>query len=186
MMYSDIKKDADYLLNSFASGEQQVPNALDAMKLSAAFPVTCLSLYALSFAYIIYSFVPPDDVWINPTLHYQGLTLAFGGFTLILSLAIMAMTYTPFLLLTAIPQTVRSKSLLVQKLSRTYKNTCIAAIFGNGIFALIAAWNPQLFYAAPFMLLISHLIMQAIISSELTRYGIAGAMSKFAKIIKNI
>jgi hypothetical protein len=186
MMYSDIKKDADYLLNSFASGEQQVPNALEAMKLSAAFPVTCLSLYALSFAYIIYSFVPPDDVWINPTLHYQGLTLAFGGFTLILSLAIMAMTYTPFLLLTAIPQKVRSKSLLVQKLSRTYKNTCIAAVFGNGLFALMTALNPQLFYAAPFVLLISHLIIQAIISSELTRYGIAGAMSKFAKIIKSI
>lgn len=186
MMYEDLKKDADFLFGKFASGENLVPSAFDAIKLSAIFPLSCLSLYALSLAHIIFSFVPPDDVWVNPIIHYQGLTLAFGGFTLLLSIAIIAMMYTPFMLLTSLPIQVRVQSILVQKLSRTYKNTCKVMIVANGLFAVSSALLPQLFYAAPFVLLISYLIMQAIISSELTRYGIAGAMSKFAKLVKKI
>ncbi len=186
MMYEDLKKDADFLLESFSSGKKLVPSAFYAIKLSAIFPLSCLSFYALSLAYIILSFTPPDDAWMNPTLHYHGFTLAFGGFTFLLSIAIMAMMYTPFLLLTSLPTDVRMQSLLVQKLSRIYTNTCKIMILVNGLFAVLSALNPQLFYAAPFVLLISYLIMQAIISSELTRYGIAGAMSKFAKTIKNI
>lgn len=186
MMYDDIKKDADFVFDSLASGKQSVPSVFDVIKLSAVYPLSCLSFYVLSLAYIIYSFVPPDDVWINPTLHYQGLILAFGGFTLILSIAIMAMSYTPFMLLASIPKEVRIKSYLVQKLTGLFKKICTASIVINGIFAVVAAFNPQLFYAAPFVLLISYLIMQAIISSELMRYGIAGAMSKFAQLIKKI
>jgi hypothetical protein len=68
---------------------------LEALKISAVFPVTCLAFYAISLSYIVYSFVPPDDVWINPVIHYLGGLLAFGCFTLILSLAIVAMLYGP-------------------------------------------------------------------------------------------
>lgn len=186
MMYDDIKKDANFLFENFASGERLVPSAFDAIKLSAIFPLSCLSMYALSLAYIIFSFVPPDDVWLNPTLHYQGLILAFGGFTLLLSIAIVAMMYTPFMLLTSIPVEVRIQSLLVKKLSLLYKTTCKIMILVNGIFAVLSALSPPLFYAAPFVLLISYLIMQAIISSELTRYGIAGAVSKFGRLVKKI
>lgn len=119
-------------------------------------------------------------------MHYQGLTLAFGGFTLILAIAIMAMLYTPFMLLISIPKEVRIKSLLIQRLTALFRKISEVAIVINGMLAIAAAFIPQLFYAAPFVLLISYLIMQASISSELTRYGIAGAMSKFAKIIKKI
>lgn len=186
MMYEDVKKDADFVFESLASGERLIPSAFDAIKLSAVFPLTCVSFYALSLAYIIYSFVPPDDVWINPTLHYQGGVLAFGGFTLILSFAIVAMMYPPFLLLTSIPKKVRVNSLLVKRLVCLYKAICKISIMFNGVFAVVAALNPQFFYAVPFVLIINYLIMQAIISSELTRYGIAGAMSKFSKLVKKI
>ena len=186
MMYNDIKKDADFIFESLASGERLIPSAFDVIKSSAVFPMSCLSFYALSLAYIIYSFVPPEDVWINPILHYQGLTLAFGGFTLILAIAIMAMLYTPFMLLISIPKEVRIKSLLIQRLTALFRKISEVAIVINGMLAIAAAFIPQLFYAAPFVLLISYLIMQASISSELTRYGIAGAMNKFAKIIKKI
>lgn len=186
MMYNDVKKDVDFVFESLSSEERLVPSAFEAIKLSAIFPLSCLSFYALSLAYIIYSFVPPDDVWINPTFHYQGLLLAFGGFTLILSLAIMAMTYTPFLLLTSIPKEVRAKSLMVKRLSGLCKTVCIIAIVINALVALLSALNSQFFYAAPFVLLLSYLIMQAMVSSELTRYGIAGAMSKLTKLVKKI
>lgn len=186
MMYDDVKKDADFVFEKLASGKKLIPSAFDAIKLSAVFPLTCVSFYALSLAYIIYTFVPPDDVWINPTLHYQGELLAFGGFALILSIAIMAMMYTPFLLLTSIPKEVRVNSLLIKRLVFLYKTICKVSIIINAVFAVVAALNPQFFYAVPFVLLISYLIMQAIITSELTRYGVAGAMSKFTNLIKKI
>jgi hypothetical protein len=186
MTNNDVKRDIELIFQNLSNGENSVPSPFEALKISAIFPITCLALYALSLSYIVHNFVPPDDIWVNPLIHYLGGMLAFGGFTLLLSLAFVAMLYTPSLIFVSIPCDIRSKSFLMKKLSRFYKTGCKLIIAINGAFALFAAIYPDAFYAAPFVFLLSYLIMQGMISSEITRYGLSSVIGKLRSLSKNI
>lgn len=184
MTNNDVTREIEFIFENLSNGENSIPSPFEALKISAVFPVTCLAFYAISLSYIVYSFVPPDDVWINPVIHYLGGLLAFGCFTLILSLAIVAMLYGPSMLFVSIPRDVRSKSILLNKLSGFYRRSCAVFITINGVYALFVGFYPNAFYVAPFVFLLSYLIMQGMISAELTRYGLSSVIRKLRSLIR--
>lgn len=182
----EVKKDLELIFSNLNNAENSVPSPIGAVKVSAVFPMLSLLCYALSLGYIVATFTPPDDVWVSPIIHYLGGILAFSGFTLILALAIVAMFYTPSLVFLSIPENIREKSILASKFAKTFKNLSIVFIAINAMFAVVCAFIPDAFYGAPVVLLMSYLIMQAMISSEMTRYGMSAAIEKLSKLVNKI
>ncbi|MGE9553659.1 hypothetical protein ACQPT2_21280 [Erwinia amylovora] len=183
---SEVRKDAELIFKSVQDDASHMPSALQALKISSLFPLACLASYALSMVWIVISFSPPDDMWINPIIHYLGGVLAFGAFTVILTLVLIATFYGPSLVYLAIPEKVRDSSAILLKIKRLSRNFGGVLTFVNFLYAVVCAFYPSAFYGAPFLLLMSYIVFQLVINAELVRYGIAPLMEKISSLLKKI
>lgn len=184
---NDVKNDIDLIINNVNRGENLIPSTLNALKISSILPATCLALYALTLAYNVFTFTPPvDDAWINPVMHYLGGMLAFGAFTFLLSLGVVGGLYGPAMAYLALPLDVRKKSLILKELKGTFKRTGGMITVINLFYAVLCVFYPDAFYGAPVVFLLSFIALQLVMSTQISRYGLAGLMQNIAKLAKKI
>ena len=56
----------------------------------------------------------------------------------------------------------------------------------NLILAVLAIFYRDALYVAPFLLVVTFLITQGVVSAELTRYGLPSAITKLGKLVRKI
>ncbi|MBD8108939.1 hypothetical protein [Erwinia persicina] len=183
----EVKNDVNMVLDRIEKGQWTLPSSTQALKSSALYPMSWLLFYSTALAWIVMSFTPPtDDPWINPLMHYLGLMLAFGVFTALLAVAITGVFYGQALVFFALKEPARKQSIVIRSLTLRFKRTgCFFTLVNFG-YAIICIIDPNAFYGAPVMMLISLIVMQIIINCGVARYGIGPLMQKLSALVKKI
>lgn len=186
---NDVNNDLNMLTSELAGQNRQLVSPVAALKLSMAWPMVCVSAYAISLAVSVMLFKTPDDPFfsgLNPYFHYMGADLAAGAISLFFALAIGFGLYGPAMAYLSIPKEVRQKSLIISRLKKTAAKMAVITAGCNFVLAIISLFYSAAICAAPIMLLVTFLVMQGVMSAEITRYGMSTVIGKVSKLLKKI
>lgn len=184
---NDVNNDLNMLAKSIEHTNRPLVSPLQALRISAIWPMICMAAYMIALAWIILTFKVPNDPFfdaVNPYLHYLGVNLAASLLSLIFAMGIMVGLYGPSLAYLSIPKDIRDKSLVIKRLKHVIKRLGIITIACNMLLAVFSLFYPIAICASPLMLVISFLVMQMIVSAEIARYGMSSVMGKLAGMMK--
>lgn len=187
---NDVKNDINMLMQSMEDKDRPIVSPLHALKLAMLWPGICLVGYAIAVVMMLLNFTIPNDNslfnTVDPLFHYIGGNLAFSALTLVFGLGIGVGWYGPALIYLSIPKEVKAKSILINSLKKTASRMGVFFITCNLILAVLAIFYRDALYVAPFLLVVTFLITQGVVSAELTRYGLPSAITKLGKLVRKI
>lgn len=186
---NQINQDMNMLIGSLQDEDRPIVSPLAAMRLSITWPLLCIAAYSASVLWLALNYVPESDAFGNPLTFFShmGTELDFFAFSFIFGIAISTGLYVPSLVYLSIPASVRNQSIILLNLKRLVKRLAVASLIINMAVAVAACtYNEILIGAAPFVLILSFIVMQVVISAEVTRYGIGGMMKKLTTLAKKI
>ncbi|EOY8016692.1 hypothetical protein ACQEMD_004654, partial [Salmonella enterica] len=62
----------------------------------------------------------------------------------------------------------------------------VLTFIANALLAVATIFTPDLLVGAPFMLMFSFIVMQMIVSAEISRYGLGVVLGKIKKIVEKL
>lgn len=184
----DVNDDLHMLVQSMERENRPLASAKKALKLSMFWPMSCVTGYALAMIWTVYQFKPQKDNFDNLTTltGEYGFAFAAVAVSIFFAMVISAIFYGPMLAYLSLDENVRKNSLIISRVKESVLKMGVFFIAINIILAICSIFRPEFLAASPFVLMISFIIMQCVISAEFTRYGIASVMSKLSKLVKKI
>jgi len=185
---NDVGNDIKMITDSLSDKNRPLIAPVAALKIAMLWPGLCLLGYLSAFAWIISTYVPVYDVYGDPVSIFWDYSFGFASLsvTVIFGLAIGAGMYGPALFYLTIPETIRDQSLIISHMKKLAKKLGVFFILCNLALALAVCFYSELMVASPFLLMFSFIIMQGILSAEMTRYGIAPLMKKMVSLARKI
>lgn len=185
---SDVNEDLRMLVQDIEDDSRPLVRPVKALKLSMAWPLSCALCYAIVIILVAIKFEPYVNHFDNKVnvINEYGFAFLFGGMSIFFALFIGAMLYGPMLAYLTLSQSVRNKSIIINRFKSLVIKLGRFFFICNLSLAVICIWIPDLLVASPFVFMFSFLIMQGIVSAEATRYGVGSFMSKLTKLSKKI
>ena len=187
---NDVNNDMKLISESIEDINRPLVSPSQALKLAMLWPGLCIGGYFVAAAWMLITFTVPNDGSIfnqvDPLIHYIGGNLAFFALALGFALAIGGGLYGPALFYLTIPDEVRKNSILIRSLKKTARRSGVFFLVCNLALAGLALFYRDALFGAPFLLIISFLIVQGIVSAEMTRFGIAPVMKKLISLTRKI
>lgn len=185
---NDVGNDIKMITDSLSDKNRPLVAPVAALKIAMLWPGLCLLAYLTAFILVIISYPPVYDAWGDPVSIFWDYSFGFAamGLTVAFGLAIGAGMYGPALFYLTIPDAVRNQSLIISSMKKLVKKVGLFFIFCNLALAVAACFYRELMAASPLLLLFSFIIMQGILSAEMTRYGIAPLMKKMVSLARKI
>lgn len=185
---NDVGNDIKMITDSLSDKNRPLVAPLAALKIAMFWPGLCLLAYLSAFAWIIFTSVPVYTNHGDPVSIFSDYSFGFAsiGVTVAFGLAIGAGMYGPALFYLTIPEAVRGQSLIIRNMKKLVKKVGAFFIICNLALAVAACFYRELMAASPLLLMFSFIIMQGILSAEMTRYGIAPLMKKMASLARKI
>ncbi|EGT5763994.1 hypothetical protein G9X52_01815 [Cronobacter sakazakii] len=186
---NDVNNDIKMLTDSLKDKQRPLVSPVKALWMSMRLPMACLLAYAVALCWILLTFEAPKDPFydsIDPYFHYLGANIAASAICLLFAFFIGFGLYGPSLAYLSIPEEIRAKSLILNRLRALVFKSGIAVFMFNAILAAVACVYPDAICASPVLFIISFIVMQSIISAEMTRYGVSSVMSKLTKMVNKI
>ncbi len=189
MTRNDISNDVNMLVQNLEDKNRPLVSPAAALKLSMAWPIGCVSGYVLALLWMAYSFTPEQDLFGNNVSFSQKLDIeiSFTAVIILMALGIGASLYNSALVYLSFDEETRNSSLVISRIKKLISRLATGTLVINFIIALMSVLlRPEFIVIGAFFFVASMIVIQMVVSAELTRYGIAGAMSKFAKLVKKI
>jgi len=185
---NDVGNDIKMITDSLADKNRPLVAPLAALKLAMLWPGLCLIGYLVALMWVLGNYAPVfnsfgDAVSLGSD---YGMGFAAAALTVVFALAIGAGMYGPALLYLTIPENIRRQSVIIKNMKKLAKNLGMFFIVCNFMLAIVVCFYRDLIVASPFVLLLSFIIMQGILSAEMTRYGIAPLMKKMVSLARKI
>ena len=186
---NDISNDVNMLMQNLEDKNRPLVSPAAALKLSMAWPIGCVLGYVLALLWMAYSFTPEQDLFGNNVSFSQKLDMeiSFTVVIILMALGIGASLYNSALVYLSFDEETRNCSLVISRIKKLISRLATVTLVTNFIIALMSVLlRPEFIVIGAFFFVASMIVIQMVVSAELTRYGIAGAMSKFAKLVKKI
>lgn len=185
---NDVGNDIKMITDSLSDKNRPLIAPVAALKIAMLWPGLCLLGYLSAFVWIISTSVPVYDVYGDPVSIFRDYSFGFvfTGLAVVFGLAFGAGLYGPALFYLTIPEVIREQSLIISHMKNLAKKLGVFFILCNFSLALAACFYRELMVASPFLLMFSFIIMQGILSAEMTRYGIAPLMKKMVSLARKI
>lgn len=185
---NDVGNDIKMITDSLSDNSRPLVSPVSALKMAMLWPGLCFLGYLAAIIWIVSTYTPGYDSYGDSISIFRefGLGFAFSGGTLVLALILGAGLYAPAVFYLSIPESVRNSSVVIVSLKKTAYRVGGCFISLNLLLAVAACFYRELMVASPFMLMFSFVIMQGILSAEMTRYGIAPLMKKMASLARKI
>lgn len=185
---NDVGNDIKMITDSLSDKNRPLVAPVAALKIAMLWPGLCLLGYVVAIIWITITYIPGNDAYGDPVSIIRGFSLgyAFTGVTIMFGLAIGAGMYGPALFYLTIPEAIRNQSFILKHMKNLAKKLGVFFILCNFSLALAACFYRELMVASPFLLMFSFIIMQGILSAEMTRYGIAPLMKKMVSLARKI
>jgi len=185
---NDVGNDIKMITDSLSDKNRPLVAPVAALKISMLWPGLCLLAYLSAFAWIIFTSVPVYSNHGDPVSIFWDYSFGFAsiGVTIAFGLAIGAGMYGPALFYLTIPESIRNESLIISRMKNLAKKLGAFYIFCNFMLAVAACFYRELIAASPLLLMFSFIIMQGILSAEMTRYGVAPLMKKMVSLARKI
>lgn len=182
---NDINNDMKILSDSISDMNRPLVSPGKALKLALFWPGVCVLGYAVAVILMVVNFVPSHDFGMfsisgligNLFVAAIGVLFALGG-----GLGF----YGPALMYLTIPEDVRKKSIIIDRLKKILIKACVFFLVCNFALALFACFYRDAIYGMPVLVFLSFFITQSIISAEIARYGVAPAMEKMVSLARKI
>ncbi|MBS0900048.1 MULTISPECIES: hypothetical protein [Pantoea] len=185
----DISNDVNMLMQNLEDKNRPLVSPAAALKLSMTWPVACVMGYVLALLWMAYSFTPEQDLFGNNVYFSDKMQFEMfaTGITVLSALGVGASLYNSALVYLSFDENTRNNSFIINRIRKLTGLMGLGAVIVNWGVALVGAViEPKVIGISTLVFLLSILVIQMVISAELTRYGIAGAMSKLARLIKKI
>jgi hypothetical protein len=189
MTRNDIINDVNMLMQNLEDINRPLVSPLNALKLSMAWPLACIAGYVVALLWMAINYVPKQDLFGHNISFWQDLNgpLIFTGGAILIAIGVGASLYNLALIYLSIDSTAREKSYVVYSTKKLIIRLGAVGILLNWSLAILGiVFEPSLINVGPLLFIFTTIVIQMVISAELTRYGIAGAMSKFARLVKKI
>lgn len=189
MTRTDISNDVNMLLQNLEDKHRPLVSPIAALKLSMTWPIACVMGYVMALLWMAFNFTPDQDLFGNSVGFTQKLEgeISFTAFLIVMALGVGASLYNSALVYLSFDEGTRNSSLIINRIKRLISRLAIGALVLNWTFALMSVlFRPEFIMFGGAFFVASIIVIQIIVSSELTRYGIAGAMNKFARLVKKI
>jgi len=185
---NDVGNDIKMITNSLSAKNRPLVAPVAALKIAMLWPGLCLLGYLAALIWIVSTYVPGYDAYGDTVTIFRefGLGFAFLGGTFVLGLILGAGLYAPALFYLSIPESVRHNSVVIASLKKTAFRVGGSFIILNLSLAVAVCFFHELMVASPFLLMFSFIIMQGILSAEMTRYGVAPLMKKMVSLARKI
>ncbi len=185
---NDVKNDFHVLISSINDGDKTLVRRRDALKISMLWPVSSVVGYFISMVWLSMTYQPYVNHFDNIVTLFDEykFALGFGAISFILALFIGFSLYVPALAYLSVGNEVRNKSLILNNLKCLVIKLGVITLLANISLAVVTVFIPYLLVVAPFMMMITFVIMQMIISAEIGRYGLGLVFSKLCEIAKKI
>lgn len=186
---NDINNDVNMLMQNLGDKNRPLASPFTALKLSMSWPLISVLGYVFAVLLMSMKFVPKQDLFGNEVglLQDLGGPMICTGVALLMAFCVGASLYNLALVYLSFDSTTREQSFVVGKMKKLLIRLGVVGIVLNWSLAMLGAFfEPSLINGGPLLFIFTTIIIQMVISAELTRFGIAGVMSKFAKLIKKI
>lgn len=187
---NDINNDIKMLSDSVTDIHRPLVSSGEALKLALFWPGICVLCYAMVTILMVLNFVPSPDAYGDPIslLSADGL---YGNFAAVAVGTVFALGigfgfYGPALMYLTIPEDIRNKSIIINRLKKIVKKVGGFFLVCHFALALFACFYRDAIYGMPVLVILSFLITQGIISAEIARYGVAPAMKKMVSLARKI
>lgn len=185
---NDVGNDVKLITDSLADKNRPLVAPVAALKIAMLWPGLCLMGYLSALLWVLMTYTPVFNSFGDPVSlgSDYGMGLAASALTIAFALAIGAGMYGPALLYLTIPEKIREQSLVISNMKKLVQKVGLFFILCNFMLAVAVCFYRDLIVASPLLLLFSFIIMQGIISAEMTRYGIAPIMKKMVSLARKI
>lgn len=185
----DISQDMAMLTGSLEKNDGVLVSPLSALKLGMVWPLSCVLGYVLALCWLAFSYVPKEGPFgnVETFTDVMGNEFAATFFALAVAIATGVGLYKVALVYLTFKQDMRSQSLIVNHFKNLTSRLALIVLVVNWAIAIAACvYAPELIVAGAFAFLFSVLIAQTIISAEVARFGLRGAMVKLSKVLNKI
>ncbi len=183
---SDISADLSMILNGFNTDERVVPSALEIFKLSALMPAVSLFLSFVSLS-IVYFF------GYNPALNFNGFMEYFlsDGWvflapSLVVGLVFMLMAYNNLIVYLTIPESTRSRSLIIDHLKKMARNIVVFFVILMLLSTFLSGYSTWFAFGVPALEFVLLFAVNMIVGVEINRLGAGLVIEKISSLIKKI
>lgn len=185
---NDVDNDLRMLAESFQNKNAPLARPVQAIKLSMFWPLSCIAGYTVAVLWNVYRFEPTTGLFGNMTsiTGEYGYMLVAWGLSIIFSIFIFAGLYGPALAYLTISEAAKQKSIVVASLKRLSKKLIFYTLALNLLTAVVGMVIPDILVLSPALIAISFLIMQGVISAEITRYGLGSLLRKMSNLTNKI
>ncbi|MCW0314465.1 hypothetical protein NB694_004265 [Pantoea ananatis] len=185
----DISQDMAMLTGSLENDQAVLVSPVAALKLGMALPLGCVMGYVLALCWLAFSYVPAQDSFgnVENLLDAMEMEFAFTLFALVMAIGIGIGLYKVALVYLTFKQETRSQSLIINHFKKLTSKLALTVLLINWAIAVAACvYAPELIVVGAFAFVFSVLIAQIIISAEVARFGLRGAMVKLSKVLNKI
>lgn len=189
MTRNDINNDVNMLMQNLEDKSRPLVSPAAALKLSMSWPISCVMGYVLAIIWMAYNFTPEQDLFGNNVSFSDEMQfeLLAVGITVLSAFGVGASLYNSAMVYLSFDENTRESSFIIKRIRKLAGRMVLGAFILNWAVAFVGCmFEPKVIGISTLVFLLSILFIQMVISAELTRYGIAGAMSKFAKLVKKI
>ena len=184
-----LKEDFNNILVSLDEDQTILPSRKSAFLMSFRYPVLTMLGYFLASIWLISDYHPKANSfgWLENWYEHYSVELVMLLFTLGLMVAVSLSLYRFFLIYLSVPKVVRENSLIFNSLKKTTAGLWVFIIVSNWTAAsLVFIFDSLVLGASPAVFLVTILISQCILSSELTRLGAGSLLKKTASIVSRV
>ncbi|EHV9142496.1 hypothetical protein K1K55_004074 [Salmonella enterica] len=185
---NDVKNDLHMLVGSINDGSKQLAKPIEALKISMLWPLSSVAGYLLSMLWLSITYQSYVNHFDNVVtlLDEYGFAIGFGAISIVFSLFIGFALYGQAIAYLSLGKEARDNSIIIDKLKRLISKLGFLTFFANVLLAVATIYIPDLLVGAPLMLMFSFIVMQMIISAEISRYGLGVVLGKINKIVEKL
>ncbi|MGC0946826.1 hypothetical protein WKH55_20505 [Pantoea agglomerans] len=186
LVASEINTDLSMVLDGFKTDERIVPSALELFKLSGFIPALSLLLSFISSSIVYFSGYKPSLTFNGFIEYFLSDGWVFLVPTLPIGLVFMLMTYNNMILYLAIPNDIRTRSLVIEHLKIITQRTVLFFVIIMLMATLLSAFSTWLAFAVPALEFALLFAVNIIVGMEINRLGAGLALEKISNLIKKI
>lgn len=182
----EVEADLSMVMQSIEDKNRPLVNPWEALKLSMIWPMSCALGYFLAIFWAVFNYKP----YVNHFDHVvsvfdeYGINMGFALVSIFMAILVGLGLYSNALLYLSVDAETRRKSLFFIKVKGTAIKLGTIFFTLNLSLAVSAAIYPSLLVGAPFMFVLSVLIIGFVINAEIARYGAPLLLAKLSKMVK--
>lgn len=183
---ADINADVSMLMGSFSSEEKAIPSSTSLFKISVVVPSIAILLSILSNILGYISLYKDDSSFSGFYDDFLSDGWAVLLPTVIVGVIFSFMTYNNLMTYMAVPEKVRSKSLILSHLKKIAQRTVMIFLTLMVIATVCSSVINWLAFGIPLLLFILLFAVNLVVGAEINRLGAGIALEKISKLINKI